>query len=242
MSIDNTVMQNIVGSNKIMIDFNKININDNALYTALYQHIKAIADKHSSSAILNNSGISGTTLNDVLNYLNNTNNSHFSGASNRHKASAIDDDSTLNTDTVKSALELLKSLIEQHENSTTAHEALAILFDSTNIPEITAGDVQNAISEVNARLGNIIAGGDSNAEVVDARNSVVWGIIFNTLKARLDYTEKEVMQNEERLSHLEYMTLKNDFTVPLATDDEVLTLLVDDDDTVILADWKYQQL
>ena len=44
---------------------------------------------------------------------------------------------------------------------------------------------------------------------------------------------------EERLALLEYMTLQNDFSVPLATDDEEITLIVDDSDFAILADWRY---
>ena len=40
---------------------------------------------------------------------------------------------------------------------------------------------------------------------------------------------------------LEQMTMQNDFSAPLATDDEAITLIVDDLDYAILADWKYKE-
>lgn len=46
---------------------------------------------------------------------------------------------------------------------------------------------------------------------------------------------------DERLSLLEYMTMQNDFSAPLATDDETTTLLTDDTDYAILAEWKYKE-
>ena len=41
---------------------------------------------------------------------------------------------------------------------------------------------------------------------------------------------------------LEHMTLQNDFSVPIATDDEPLTLLTDDLGYAIVADWKYEEV
>lgn len=46
---------------------------------------------------------------------------------------------------------------------------------------------------------------------------------------------------DERLTLLEQMTMQNDFSAPLATDDEAITLIVDDLDYAILADWKYKE-
>ena len=46
---------------------------------------------------------------------------------------------------------------------------------------------------------------------------------------------------DERLSALEHMVLKNDFTAPLTVDNSG-TLLVDDLGSAIVADWKYKEV
>ena len=47
---------------------------------------------------------------------------------------------------------------------------------------------------------------------------------------------------EERLALMEHMVLENDFSAPIATDDETLTLIVDDNGYAILADWKHKEV
>jgi hypothetical protein len=46
-------------------------------------------------------------------------------------------------------------------------------------------------------------------------------------------------EHENKLNLFACQALQNNFYVPLATDDDELTLLTDDDGNVILADWKY---
>jgi hypothetical protein len=53
--------------------------------------------------------------------------------------------------------------------------------------------------------------------------------------------QNQCTELNERLSLLEYMSLQNDFSVPIATDNEELTLLVDDLDFALMADWKYKE-
>ncbi len=52
--------------------------------------------------------------------------------------------------------------------------------------------------------------------------------------------QSQITEVEERLASLEYMTLKNDFTVPIIADDSATTptLFVDDLGYAIVADWK----
>ena len=50
-----------------------------------------------------------------------------------------------------------------------------------------------------------------------------------------------MIELDERLSQLEYMTLQNDFTVPISIDNSGTTLLVDDLGNAIVADWKYKE-
>lgn len=68
---------------------------------------------------------------------------------------------------------------------------------------------------------------------------------FATIKGQLSEDVAGSLQNQtteldERLSALEHMVLKNDFTAPLTVDDGG-TLLVDDLGFAIVADWKYKE-
>lgn len=192
MSIDGFNIKNIVGSNAIKDDFNNLNLNDNGLYNVLYEHIKGLSDKHNISDIENDSSVDGSNIKEVLEFIYNTFLNHTTGTSNRHNTSNIDNDSEIIANTLNEVLELLKLNTDNHIASVVAHTALAIIFDNTNTSEITATDVQNAIEQLNSRVSNIIVeGGDSNPEIVDARNSVFWDIVFTTLKERLDYTESK---------------------------------------------------
>lgn len=67
---------------------------------------------------------------------------------------------------------------------------------------------------------------------------------FNYIKGQLGDDVAGNLQNQcteldERLSNLEYMTLQNDFSVPIACDNSGTVLFVDDTGKAIVADWKY---
>lgn len=69
---------------------------------------------------------------------------------------------------------------------------------------------------------------------------------FDTIKGQLSEDVAGSLQNQtteldERLSVLEHMVLKNDFTAPLTVDNSG-TLLVDDLGFAIVADWKYKEV
>lgn len=69
---------------------------------------------------------------------------------------------------------------------------------------------------------------------------------FDTIKGQLSEDVVGSLQNQtteldERLSALEHMVLKNDFTAPLTVDNSG-TLLVDDLGFAIVADWKYKEV
>lgn len=69
---------------------------------------------------------------------------------------------------------------------------------------------------------------------------------FDTIKGQLSEDVAGSLQNQtteldERLSALEHMVLKNDFTAPLTVDNSG-TLLVDDLGFAIVADWKHKEV
>lgn len=54
--------------------------------------------------------------------------------------------------------------------------------------------------------------------------------------------QNQITEVEERLSSLEYMTLQNDFSVPLEVQDIDGSILADDLGYAIVADWKYKEV
>lgn len=54
--------------------------------------------------------------------------------------------------------------------------------------------------------------------------------------------QNQCTELDERLSLLEYMVLQNDFSAPIATDDETVTLITDDYDNAILAEWQHKEV
>lgn len=80
----------------------------------------------------------------------------------------------------------------------------------------------------------------------ESQQQQLYNAWFQAMKDQLSKDAAGNLQNQcteldERLTLLEQMTMQNDFSAPLATDDEAITLIVDDLDYAILADWKYKE-
>ena len=80
----------------------------------------------------------------------------------------------------------------------------------------------------------------------ESQQQQIYNAWFQAMKDQLSKDAAGNLQNQcteldERLTLLEQMTMQNDFSAPIATDDEAITLIVDDLDYAILADWKYKE-
>ena len=80
----------------------------------------------------------------------------------------------------------------------------------------------------------------------ESQQQQIYNAWIQAMKDQLSKDAAGNLQNQcteldERLTLLEQMTMQNDFSAPLATDDEAITLIVDDLDYAILADWKYKE-
>lgn len=53
-------------------------------------------------------------------------------------------------------------------------------------------------------------------------------------------TKREVTEQEQRLALLEEMVLQNSFYVPIKAEDNADILLADENNNLVVADWKYQ--
>lgn len=86
----------------------------------------------------------------------------------------------------------------------------------------------------------------TSMETFESQQQQIYNAWFQAMKDQLSKDAAGNLQNQcteldERLTLLEHMTMQNDFSAPLATDDETTTLIVDDLGYAILADWKYKE-
>lgn len=148
--------------------------------------------------------------------------------------------------------EALNTLMSMVERGTDLYEAFQNYFVAQQeLFEETADGKQAGFD---AYLATLRAQGDAEILTIktDYRDEVstfentqeqVFTTWFNLVKGQLSedaagHLQNEVNELDERLSSLEYMVLQNDLSAPIATDDSAITLITDDLDYAILADWK----
>lgn len=158
----------------------------------------------------------------------------------------------LNANRMNEALNTIMSMVE---NGTNLYEAFQIYFATQKtLFESTANATQkNFVSYVDVLKvegDNIIltikTDYKSDIEQFESVQEQIFTAWFQAMKDQLSSDAAGHLQNQcteldQRLSLLEHMSLQNDFSAPIATDDTDLTLLVDDLGFAILADWKYKE-
>ena len=152
--------------------------------------------------------------------------------------------------------EALNTIMSMVENGTDLYTAFQNYFTAQQqLFERTADQKQ---TEFSAYLEDIEQQGDALIEELetDYREEItqfentqeqVFNTWFQLIKDQLSGDIAGNLQNqitilEERLALMEHMVLENDFSAPIATDDETLTLIVDDNGYAILADWKHKEV
>lgn len=152
--------------------------------------------------------------------------------------------------------EALNTIMSMVENGTDLYTAFQNYFTAQQqLFERTADQKQ---TEFSAYLEDIEEQGDALIEELetDYREEItqfentqeqVFNTWFQLIKDQLSGDIAGNLQNqitilEERLALMEHMVLENDFSAPIATDDETLTLIVDDNGYAILADWKHKEV
>ena len=152
--------------------------------------------------------------------------------------------------------EALNTIMSMVENGTDLYTAFQNYFTAQQqLFERTADQKQ---TEFSAYLEDIEKQGDALIEELetDYREEItqfentqeqVFNTWFQLIKDQLSGDIAGNLQNqitilEERLALMEHMVLENDFSAPIATDDETLTLIVDDNGHAILADWKHKEV
>lgn len=152
--------------------------------------------------------------------------------------------------------EALNTIMSMLENGTDLYEAFRNYFAAQK--ELFEGKAGKEYDDFVAYVENLEKQGDKIIEGIktdyrteitgfESQQEQIFNAWFMAMKNQLSQDAAGSLQNQcteldERLSLLEYMALQNDFSVPVTTDDETLTLLTDDFDNAILTDWKYKEV
>lgn len=162
--------------------------------------------------------------------------------------------------------EALNYIMSMLESGTDLYEEFQTYFTTQKQLFESAGDkvIENVRALTNAEYDSYVTyvaylkerGDSSLAEIeqtyeehmtsYESEQKKAFDTWFDTIKGQLSEDVAGSLQNQtteldERLSVLEHMVLKNDFTAPLTVDNSG-TLLVDDLGFAIVADWKYKEV
>ena len=152
--------------------------------------------------------------------------------------------------------EALNTIMSMLENGTDLYTAFQNYF--TVQQELFKETANNTQSDFEEYVADLKAEGDEAIETIktdyrqemntfESEQQALFTAWFNTIKDQLSEDvagslQTQLTEIDDKLSNLEYMTLQNDFTVPIAVDDSGTVLLVDDVGVAIVADWKYKEV
>lgn len=150
----------------------------------------------------------------------------------------------------------MNAIMAALENGTDLYEVFQNFFSAQQ--QLFKDEADQKQSDMSAYIAGIEQQGDAlvvelktgyRSEITqfEQQQEQTFNIWFRAIQDALSQDAAGNLQNqctelEERLSLLEYMTLQNDFSAPIATDDEEITLITDDYGNAILAEWKHKEV
>lgn len=140
--------------------------------------------------------------------------------------------------------EALNTIMSMVENGTDLYTAFQNYFAEQKT--LFEQEADSKATEFDNYTDNLEQEYKVSMAVFESQQQQIYNAWFQAMKDQLSKDAAGNLQNQcteldERLTLLEQMTMQNDFSAPLATDDEAITLIVDDLDYAILADWKYKE-
>lgn len=140
--------------------------------------------------------------------------------------------------------EALNTIMSMVENGTDLYTAFQNYFAEQKT--LFEQEADSKATEFDNYTDNLEQEYKASMAAFESQQQQIYNAWFQTMKDQLSKDAAGNLQNQcteldERLTLLEQMTMQNDFSAPLATDDEAITLIVDDLDYAILADWKYKE-
>lgn len=140
--------------------------------------------------------------------------------------------------------EALNTIMSMVENDTDLYTAFQNYFAEQKT--LFEQEADSKATEFDNYTDNLEQEYKVSMAAFESQQQQIYNAWFQAMKDQLSKDAAGNLQNQcteldERLTLLEQMTMQNDFSAPLATDDEAITLIVDDLDYAILADWKYKE-
>lgn len=140
--------------------------------------------------------------------------------------------------------EALNTIMSMVENGTDLYTAFQNYFAEQKT--LFEQEADSKATEFDNYTDNLEQEYKASMAAFESQQQQIYDAWFQAMKDQLSKDAAGNLQNQcteldERLTLLEQMTMQNDFSAPLATDDEAITLIVDDLDYAILADWKYKE-
>lgn len=140
--------------------------------------------------------------------------------------------------------EALNTIMSMVENGTDLYTAFQNYFAEQKT--LFEQEADTKATEFDNYTDNLEQEYKASMAAFESQQQQIYNAWFQAMKDQLSKDAAGNLQNQcteldERLTLLEQMTMQNDFSAPLATDDEAITLIVDDLDYAILADWKYKE-
>ena len=140
--------------------------------------------------------------------------------------------------------EALNTLMSMVENGTDLYTAFQNYFAVQK--DLFEEEADSKAEDFDDYTDNLKAEYQASMAQFESQQQQTFNAWFQAMQNQLSQDAAGNLQNQcteldERLSLLEYMTMQNDFSAPIATDDETITLIVDDLDYAILADWQQQE-
>lgn len=152
--------------------------------------------------------------------------------------------------------EAMNAIMSMVDNGTNLYEDFQSYFTvqkaafKNQADSINAGFetyVANLEKQGDAVLDTIKTTYKREIETFEDTQEQVFNTWFEMVKGQLSDDVAGNLQNQitaaaERVVLLETMCLTNDFTAPIATDDDTLTIITDDLGNAIMADWIYKEV
>lgn len=140
--------------------------------------------------------------------------------------------------------EALNTIMSMVENGTDLYTAFQNYFAEQKT--LFEQEADSKATEFDNYTDNLEQEYKVSMAAFESQQQQIYNAWFQAMKDQLSKDAAGNLQNQcteldERLTLLEQMTMQNDFSAPLATDDEAITLIMDDLDYAILADWKYKE-
>lgn len=140
--------------------------------------------------------------------------------------------------------EALNTIMSMVENGTDLYTTFQNYFAEQKT--LFEQEADSKVTEFDNYTDNLEQEYKVSMAAFESQQQQIYNAWFQAMKDQLSKDAAGNLQNQcteldERLTLLEQMTMQNDFSAPLATDDEAITLIVDDLDYAILADWKYKE-